>query len=199
MCLTEGTSSGYVYTQETEWPVQVEDPALIEAPQSTIRATLTTASRDPSRCGRKVDHPSTLEKILHIPTPPARRTTTYTKGARVLASKDCMMEMKKKELKRLQKEVERLERVKKRKKKAEEILQQQEEKCRRREELEQQKEQKQKQKAEERQKKKEELEKKRAQTEQSTNHNVAASQQSPPTAGTECERKKCSHKSAHTC
>ena len=188
----------WLCAQETEWPVHVEDPALLEVPQSTIRATLTTPGRDPSRCGKKVDQPSTLEKILHIPTPPARKTTTYTKGARVLTSEDCMMEMKEKELKRLQKEAERLERVEKRKKKAEERLQQQEEKRRRREELEQQREQKQKQKAEERQRKKEEMEKKLAQTKQNTNQNVAASQQSPPTAGTECERKKCSHKSAHT-
>ena len=187
----------WLCAQETEWPVQVEDPVLVEVPQSNIRATLTVPSRDSSRCGKKVDHPSTLEKILHIPTPPARKTKTYTKGARVLTSEDCMMEMKEKELKRLQKEAERLERAEKRKKKAEERLQQQEEKHRRRKEMEQQREQKQKQKAEERQKKKEELEKKRAQKEQISNQNVAASKQSPPT-GTECERKKCSHKSAHT-
>ena len=134
----------WLCAQETEWPVQVEYPVLVEVPQSNIRATLTMPSRNSSRCGKKVDHPSTLEKILHIPTPPARKTKTYTKEARVLTSEDCMMEIKEKELKRLQKVAERLERAEKRKKKAEERLQQQEKKHRRRKEMEQQREQKQK-------------------------------------------------------
>ena len=65
---------------------------------------------------------STLEKLMHVPTPPAAMRTTHKKGARVLTSEECMLEAQTKADKKKQKEIDKLERIEMRKKKAEEKM-----------------------------------------------------------------------------
>ena len=58
-----------------------------------------------SKSGFAPNQLSTLEKILHVPTPPAqRKSTKYAKSDRVLTSEECMREAKEKEERKKQKE-----------------------------------------------------------------------------------------------
>ena len=64
---------------------------------------------------------STLEKILHVSTPPAqRKSTKYAKSDRVLASEECMREAQEKEERKKQKEEDKRKKAEERQRKAEE-------------------------------------------------------------------------------
>ena len=71
----------------TQWlsTLQLQDKTEVDASQDTKE--------------RYCRQPSTLEKILRRPTPPAALTKTgqYTKGAQVLTSEDCMQRLREKE------------------------------------------------------------------------------------------------------
>ena len=106
-------------------------------------------------------HSSTLEKILHVPTPPAqRKTTKYAKGARVITSEECIQQAQVQEERRKQKEDDKRKRATERLRKAEERQKKAEEKRRHAEEKQKKKEELEKRKAEEKQKKLEEKQKK---------------------------------------
>ena len=91
--------------------------ALARSPDEKVHKVHINENIPPSRPFKQ---PSTLEKILHVPTPPAAKTTTHKKGARVLTSEECMLEAQIKEDKKKQKESDRLERIEIRKRNAEE-------------------------------------------------------------------------------
>ena len=72
---------------------------------------------------------STLEKILHVPTPPEqRKSTKYVKSGRVLTSEECMREAQEKEEQKKQKEEDKRKKAEERQRKAEERKKKAEEK-----------------------------------------------------------------------
>ena len=133
--------------------------ALARSPGEKVHEVHMNENIQPSR---PLNQPSTLEKILHVPTPPAAKTTTHKKGARVLTSEECMLEAQIKEDKKKQKESDRLERIEIRKRNAEEKLKKEEEKRKRRELVEKQRMEKRQQKEVEKQQRIEERERKQA-------------------------------------
>ena len=80
--------------------------ALARSPDEKVHEVHINENIPPSR---PLNQPSTLEKILHVPTPPAAKTTTHKKGARVLTSEECMLEAQIKEDKKKQIESDRLD------------------------------------------------------------------------------------------
>ena len=108
--------------------------------------------------------PTTLERILHLPTPPPQRkcTTTYAKGARVLTSEECIKEATDKKERKKQKEEDKKERAAERQRKAEARQKIVEERQKKKQEAD-------KKKAEERQKKAAEKQRKQDLTKMKTN------------------------------
>ena len=89
--------AGLLCRREGQWFIKPWQDHQVKGAQIHINENI-----PPSRT---LNQPSTLEKILHVPTPPAAKMTTHKKGARVLTSEECMLEAQTKGDKKSRKKV----------------------------------------------------------------------------------------------